>query len=160
MSESTFIALFEKKYINNKTEFTMNDGCCGTITKAVKKDNTVKLTLLGHIKSYTLEHIALIDGMDMSKFCQAYNLEADGNYCVIEINAYTDCVRDIVGKKFACIGDVRLENNMKLWFNNEQTLEYQHRLVYVAGVGDSIRLIKRGRPKLYNCDKSKREVNG
>jgi hypothetical protein len=148
MCESTFSTLFIKKYITNFTEFTVSDGHSGTMVKAVKKDGTVKFLLTGKMKVYNLSDITLIDGMEMSKFCQAYNLEANGDYSVVEIEDYTDCVRDIIGKKYARIGDLILENDMKLWFKNEVNLEYNQRLITVVGVGEQIRLNKRGRPKL------------
>lgn len=100
----------------------------------------------GDLVEISGKEITKVDEMDFMRYIQSY--EIDEALSTITIDAPTDIVKTLIGKKEGILEGHELEDDMKIILLNDKTEKYNNKLLTVKGVGEKIQFVcPRGRPK-------------
>lgn len=149
MKKEQFDYIIKNNFIQtNVSELSFNSDDSFVFQKVIN-DNGLKVIVkdpatLKHYK-FSWENITKIDGMDVDRFL--ISCEIDEGIETEHIDFPTD-ISKIEGHKHGVIGDLMLENDMRIIFTKDAAVKNNNTLFTVKGVGKSIRFSRgRGRPK-------------
>jgi hypothetical protein len=133
IKKDIFIKIFEDDYDYRITNI---DGNSFTIFNIDTKES----------KNISYKNIRIIEDMDIYRFIKAY--EVDDALSTLNITLRTNVLKDVIGKEYAKITGIELENDMKIILHNDLTKNLNDKILTVRDVGSSIKLVApRGRPK-------------